>query len=269
MNETMAGKITLKRLRELKRTGEKIASLTAYDASFARIMDAAGIDIVLVGDSLGMALHGDEDTLGVSMADMVYHGNIVRRACKQALRVVDMPYQSYETATQACDNALRLMHEGGAEVVKLEGGEDKAGIVEALTGRGIPVCGHVGLQPQSVREYGGYKVQGRDEEQARRILAGAQALQEAGACMVVLECVPVPLAARITQTLTIPTIGIGAGAHCDGQVLVLYDALGLSVQLPRMAKDFLAETGSAQAAIAAYIRAVKTGAFPGPEHSFN
>ncbi len=264
MNE----KVTIDYLQGLKQAGEKIAALTAYDASFARIMDEAGVEIILVGDSLGMVLHGAEDTLSVSMQDMIYHCKMVSRVSRQALVVVDMPYRSYETGSEACDNALELMEMGGAEVVKLEGGADKAKIVEDLVSRGIPVCGHIGLQPQSVRKYGGYKVQGRNEEQAELILADAKALQAAGACMMVLECIPVALAERITNEVSVPTIGIGAGAGCDGQVLVIYDVLGLSPHSPYMAKNFLNETGSIRSAVKEYIHAVKTGTFPGLEHSF-
>ena len=264
----MSEKITIAHLHGLKQAGEKIVSLTAYDASFARIMDAAGVEIILVGDSLGMVLHGEEDTLGVSMEDMIYHSRMVSQACRQSLVVVDLPYRSYETGSAAYDNALRLVEMGGAEVVKLEGGVEKATIVEELVSRGIPVCGHVGLQPQSVKEYGGYKVQGREKQQAEQIMAGAKALQDAGACMIVLECIPALLAERIGNEITIPTIGIGAGVNCDGQVLVIYDVLGLSARSPHMAKNFLDETGSIQAAVKEYIRVVKTGTFPGAEHSF-
>ena len=266
--DNMNEKVTIDYLQGLKQAGEKIAALTAYDASFARIMDEAGVEIILVGDSLGMVLHGAEDTLSVSMQDMIYHCKMVSRVSRQALVVVDMPYRSYETGSEACDNALELMEMGGAEVVKLEGGADKAKIVEDLVSRGIPVCGHIGLQPQSVRKYGGYKVQGRNEEQAELILADAKALQAAGACMMVLECIPVALAERITNEVSVPAIGIGAGADCDGQVLVIYDVLGLSPHSPYMAKNFLNETGSIQSAVREYIYAVKTGTFPGMEHSF-
>ncbi len=265
----MSDKISIDRLREMKRAGEKIATLTAYDASFAGILDTAGLDIVLVGDSLGMVLHGQEDTLSVTMEDMVYHSRMVSRGCRRALVVADMPYQSYETVTAACENARRLVQDGGADVVKLEGGEERrAQTVAAIVKQGIPVCGHVGLLPQSVREYGGYKVQGREEQQAQRIMANARALEAAGAGMVVLECIPATLAERISKELTIPTIGIGAGIHCDGQVLVIYDMLGISPYRPHMAKNFLAESGNVAAAIQEYVRAVKAGEFPGAEHSF-
>ena len=264
----MSGKITIARLHEMKQAGEKITSLTAYDAGFAGILEACGVEIALVGDSLGMALQGGEDTLSVSMDDMIYHSGLVARACRRALIVTDMPYRSYETVTAATGNARRLIAEGKADVVKLEGGIEQAQTVAELVAGGIPVCGHVGLQPQSVMEYGGYKVQGREQHQAERILAGARALEDAGACMVVLECIPATLAERITGQLGIPTIGIGAGADCDGQVLVLYDLLGISPRIPRLAKNFLEGAGSIQAAVQEYVRAVKTGEFPGAEHSF-
>ena len=264
----MTEKITISRLHGMKQAGEKIASLTAYDASFAGILEAAGVELVLVGDSLGMVLQGGEDTLSVSMDDMTYHSRMVTRACRRALVVVDMPYRSYETATAACDNARRLVEEGKAEVVKLEGGVEQAQTVSELVARGIPVCGHVGLQPQSVREYGGYKVQGREKHEAEHILAGARALEAAGACMVVLECIPASLAERITGKLAIPTIGIGAGVNCDGQVLVLYDLLGISPRSPHLAKNFLAGAQSIPAAVREYVRAVKSGDFPRPEQAF-
>ena len=264
----MSEKISIARLQEMKQAGEKITVLTAYDAAFAGIVDTAGVEIALVGDSLGMVLQGGEDTLGVTMEDMIYHSGMVSRACRRALVVADMPYQSYETTATACENARRLVQEGGADVVKLEGGEEQAQTVACLVEQGMPVCGHVGLQPQSVREYGGYKVQGREKQQAQRIMAGALALQAAGAGMVVLECIPASLAERISRELTIPTIGIGAGVHCDGQVLVIYDMLGLSPRSPHMAKNFLEGTGNIPAAVREYLRAVKAGEFPGPEHSF-
>ena len=264
----MNDKLSIARVQGMKQAGEKIAALTAYDTSFAAILDAAGMDIALVGDSLGMVLQGQEDTLSVTMDDMVYHSSLVSRACRRALVVVDMPYLSYETPALAGENARRLVAEGGAEVVKLEGGEEQAQTVAGLVEQGIPVCGHVGMQPQSVREYGGFKVQGRDPHQARRIMAGAQALQSAGAAMVVLECIPASLAARISDALTIPTIGIGAGEHCDGQVLVSYDMLGISPYRPHLAKNFLAGSGSVAAAVQEYVRAVKAGEFPRPENSF-
>jgi 3-methyl-2-oxobutanoate hydroxymethyltransferase len=264
----MTSKITSKHLQNMKAAGEKITSLTAYDASFATILDEAGVEVVLVGDSLGMVLHGQDSTLDVSMDDMVYHTKMVSRACQRALVVADMPNLSYDTPERALENALRLIDEAGAEVVKLEGGEDVAHIVKHLTTNNIPVCGHVGLQPQSVEKYGGYKVQGRDEKEAEQILAGARALEQAGAMMIVLECIPAALASNITAAINIPTIGIGAGADCDGQVLVLYDLLGISGRSPHMAKNFLEENDSIGDAVAAYVSAVKSGSFPAAEHSF-
>ena len=260
--------MTITRLQAFKKTGEKIVSLTAYDASFARMLDGAGVEIILVGDSLGMVLQGGDDTLGVSMRDMIYHSGMVSRVCRRALIVVDMPYRSYDSARTACENARRLQEEGGAEAVKLEGGVEQAATVAALVEQGIPVCGHIGLQPQSVKKYGGYKVQGRGREAAARICADARALQAAGACMLVMECIPARLAERISREMAIPTIGIGAGVNCDGQVLVSYDALGLSARLPRMAQDFLAQGGSMESAVRDYVRAVKTGAFPEARHTF-
>ena len=264
----MTEKITIAQLQGLKKTGEKIVSLTAYDASFARILDAAGVEITLVGDSLGMVVHGEADTLAVSIEDMTYHSRIVSRVCQRSLVVVDMPYRSYESGPAAYANAYKLVETGGAEVVKLEGGVEQAEIVAYLVDRGIPVCGHIGLQPQSVKQYGGYKVQGRTAEQAERIMTGARDLEASGACMVVLECIPAALAQQISNELTIPTIGIGAGVNCDGQVLVVYDVLGLATRLPHMAKNFLIKTGNVRDAVKEYVRAVKTGAFPGREHSF-
>ena len=251
----------------MKAAGEKICSLTAYDASFASMVDAAGIEVVLVGDSLGMVLQGETTTLNVSMEDMIYHTRLVSGQCARALVVSDLPFQSYESASQALENSRRLL-QAGAEMVKLEGGREMAGIVEHLRAHDIPVCGHVGLQPQSVEKYGGYKVQGRDEQGAADIMQGAIALQSAGAAMVVLECIPAGLAERLTQTLDIPTIGIGAGGACDGQVLVLYDLLGISKKSPHMAKNFLAESDNIGDAIRAYLAAVKSGDFPAAEHTF-
>ena len=260
--------VTLRSLRQMKQAGEKIAALTAYDAAFARLIEAAGVEVALIGDSLGMALQGREDTLSVSMDEMVYHTRMVTRACKRALTVADMPFRSYETAAAANNNAKRLVDEGGAAVVKLEGGVEVAEIVASLVSRDIPVCGHVGLQPQSIRQYGGYKVQGRTAAEAEAIVAGAAALEAAGAGMIVLECIPRQLAARVTQSVSIPTIGIGAGVDCDGQVLVLYDALGISGRSPRMAKNYLRPAGGIGEALERYVGEVKRGDFPDREHSY-
>ncbi len=252
----------------MKRTGEKIVSLTAYDASFARIIDSAGVELVLVGDSLGMVLHGREDTLAVTVDEMIYHSRMVAAACQHALVVVDMPYRSYERKTAAADNARRLLAEGRAAVVKIEGGRDKAEIAAHLVDAGIPVCGHIGLQPQSIKRYGGYKVQGRTAAGAAALLADADALEQAGVSLIVLECIPEQLARQITERISIPTIGIGAGVHCDGQVLVIYDLLGISGQTPRMAKNYLPPAMSIDDAIQAYIAEVKNKIFPASEHTF-
>lgn len=261
--------ITLATLQGMKAQGEKIASLTAYDAGFAQLLESAGVELFIVGDSLGMVLMGHDSTVPVSMDDMVYHAANVARVGRRAYRVVDLPYHSYSDAGLALANAQRLVDAGGAHMVKLEGGIAMAGIVETLTGHGIPVCGHVGLLPQSVEEYGGYRVQGRDADAAAAILADARALEAAGAGLLVMECIPATLAGEITQAVGIPTIGIGAGPDCDGQVLVLYDMLGITQgRLPRFVKDFVAETGSIPAAIRAYVGAVKTGRYPAPEHGY-
>jgi 3-methyl-2-oxobutanoate hydroxymethyltransferase len=264
----MSKKITTESLLEMKSSGEKITSLTAYDASFARILDDAGVEIVLVGDSLGMVLQGQSTTLKVSMEDMIYHTKLVSQGCQRSMLVADMPHLSYSNPAQALQNAKRLMHEAGAEVVKLEGGQEIAHIVEHLTSNNIPVCGHVGLQPQSVEKYGGFKVQGRDEKEAAQILENAIVLEKSGAMLVVLECIPAELAANITAAITIPTIGIGAGVKCDGQVLVIYDLLGIPEKSPRMTKNFLADNGNIRDAVANYVEAVKSSSFPADEHSF-
>ncbi|MGB5179048.1 MAG: 3-methyl-2-oxobutanoate hydroxymethyltransferase [Gammaproteobacteria bacterium] len=266
---TRRSPVTLSDLQAMKRQGEKIACLTCYDASFTRVLESAGIELFIVGDSLGMVLMGYESTLPVSMDDMVYHAANVARTGQHAYRIVDLPYRSYETPEQALVNARRLMDEGGAGMVKLEGGVAKRAIVEHLARHDVPFCGHIGLLPQSVEELGGYKVQGRNEAGASAIMEDARVLQEAGAGMLVMECIPAALATTITQSLSIPTIGIGAGPGCDGQVLVLYDMLGIAAQNnPRFVKDFLCDTGNVADAVAAYIKAVKDGSYPGPEHQY-
>lgn len=265
----MKQKTTVAELRAMKAAGEKIACLTAYDATFARVIDESGMDVILVGDSLGMVIQGGENTLDVTMADMIYHTQLVRRGVGRALLVADMPCHSYDTPGQALENAARLMTESGADMVKLEGGAEVTETVRRLHGQEIPVCGHLGLQPQSIEQYGGYRVQGRDAEGAQRICDDALALEAAGAAMIVLECIPRALAGKVTASLSIPTIGIGAGAGCDGQVLVLHDVLGISSYIPKMANDFLKQGGSIRGAFDTYIRAVKEGTFPGAEHSFD
>jgi 3-methyl-2-oxobutanoate hydroxymethyltransferase len=253
----------------MKQQGEKIACLTCYDASFTRVLEQAGVDMFIVGDSLGMVLMGHESTLPVTMDDMVHHAASVARVGRHAWRVVDMPYRSYETPDQALENARRLIDAGGAQMVKLEGGTDILPVIRQLTEHAVPCCGHIGLLPQSVEKFGGYKVQGRDPAAARAILEDALALEAAGVGMLVMECIPSPLAADITQAVGVPTIGIGAGPACDGQVLVLYDMLGITHQKhPRFVKDFLQEAGTIPGAVTAYIEAVKTGAYPAPEHEY-
>jgi 3-methyl-2-oxobutanoate hydroxymethyltransferase len=261
--------MTLTQLRKLKAAGDKITCLTAYDASFATLLDQAGIDILMVGDSLGMVIQGHDSTLPVTTHEMIYHGQQVYRGSQRALLIVDMPFMSYATPEAALETAARLMREAQAQVVKLEGGAWLVETVQMLTERGIPVCAHLGLTPQSVHQIGGYRIQGRTELEAERLREDALALQAAGASLLVLECVPEHLAADITSWLEIPVIGIGAGSACDGQVLVLYDMIGLTPgKIPSFSKNFLAETGNLTAAIEAYIAAVKNGTFPGPEHTF-
>lgn len=253
----------------MKRRGEKIVCLTSYDASFTRQLEAAGVDVILVGDSLGMVVQGRTSTLGTTVDDMVYHGACVARAGRTALRIIDMPFMSYRSVEVALDNAARLMSEGGAHMVKLEGGDIVLETVRSLTARGVPVCAHLGLLPQSVNQLGGYRVQGRSRTGAERLLREAVELEQAGASLLVLECIPSVLACEITRQLGIPTIGIGAGADCDGQVLVLYDMLGITPgKIPRFARDFLSETGNIPAALSAYVDAVRHGSFPAEEHGY-
>ncbi len=259
----------LARIREMKKAANKIACLTAYDASFARLLEQAGIDVVLVGDSLGMVLQGGTDTLQVSMEDMVYHSIMVRRGLKHTLLIADMPYNSYTDPVQALANARLLVEQAGADMVKLEGGSEILEQIRTLCGAGIAVCGHLGLQPQSVHKYGGYKVQGRSSGDADRILADALALERAGVTMLVLECIPRQLAVRITRALSIPTIGIGAGPDCDGQILVIYDVIGISGYIPKMANDFLGQGGNILNAVTQYVAAVRTGQFPTAAQSFD
>ncbi|MRR52041.1 MAG: 3-methyl-2-oxobutanoate hydroxymethyltransferase [Rhodocyclaceae bacterium] len=262
--------ITLPELARMKREGEKIAMLTGYDASFAAMEDRCGVDTILVGDSLGNVIQGKTSTLPVTMEQMVYHTECVGHMAQRAMVVADMPFGSYqESKEQALRNAARLLAVG-AEMVKLEGGEVMAETVHFLVERGIPVCAHIGLTPQSVHALGGYRVQGRGEEGAARMKREAQALEQAGASMMVLEMVPADLAGEITRQLTVcATIGIGAGKDCDGQVLVLHDMLGVYPgKKGRFVKDFMAEAQSIDGAVSAYVKAVKEGTFPGPEHCY-
>jgi len=261
--------ITTVSLQQMKQQGEKIAVLTSYDASFTRLLEAAGVEVILVGDSLGMVIQGRESTLPVGVDEMVYHTTCVARVRGRALLIADMPFMSYSSADQALSTAGRLMKDGGAQMVKLEGGATQLDTVYQLCANGIPVCAHLGLLPQSVHKLGGYRVQGRDEEAARIMKEDALALATAGAQMLVLECVPAALAAEISQALSIPVIGIGAGPGCDGQVLVLYDMLGITQgRRPRFVRDFMPGACSVAGAVEAFVKAVKGGKFPAQEESF-
>jgi len=262
-------RLNLTHIRKMKAEKNKIAMLTAYDASFAHLLEQADVDVILVGDSLGMVVQGKESTLPVTVDDIVYHTCNVVRGSETVFIIADLPFMSYSNHEQAISNAARLMAEGGAQMVKLEGGAVIADTVKQLTERGIPVCAHLGLLPQSVHRLGGYRVQGRDSDTAQRLINDAKVLQEAGADMLVLECVPAELAKKITALLSIPVIGIGAGSDCDGQVLVLYDMLGLTIgRRPRFSHDFLADTGAIPAAINKYVRDVKLGQFPTLEQQY-
>lgn len=254
-------------LLEMKQSGEKITCLTAYDASFAALIDAVGIEVVLVGDSLGMVVQGHATTLPVTLEDMIYHTRCVTRTCRRALVIADLPFMTYSTPEMAAQSAAKLIQLGGAQLVKLEG--DHVDIVAFLVKQGIAVCGHLGLLPQFIHQIGGYKVQGKAFDSAEKLIHDALALQKAGISLLILECVPATLAQAISQQLRIPVIGIGAGVDCDGQVLVVYDMLGMSTgKRPRFSKDFLSETNSIESALKNYDTAVKTGNFPTRAHSF-
>jgi len=262
--------ITVPKLRQMKLDGERIVALTAYDASFARVLDANGVDVVLVGDSLGMVVQGHKSTLPVTVEDIVYHTACVSRGLRSALLIADLPFQSYATPERALDSSAPMLAAGGASMVKLEGAGPMLETIHFLSEREIPVCAHLGLTPQSVLRLGGYKVQGREQAAAQRLLADAEAVTAAGAELLVLECVPSALAAEITARIDIPTIGIGAGPSCDGQILVLHDMLGINSghRRPRFVKNFLASADSIAAAVQAYADAVRDGSFPGPEHGY-
>ncbi|GAB4553259.1 MAG: 3-methyl-2-oxobutanoate hydroxymethyltransferase [Geothermobacteraceae bacterium] len=261
---------TILDLRRMKDEGEKITVLTAYDYPFARFMDAEGIDVILVGDSVGSVVSGYDTTLPVTMDEMLYHTRAVVRGASGALVVADMPFMSYQAdIIEARRNAGRLIKEGGAQAVKLEGGMNMAETIRALVDIDIPVVGHIGLTPQSIHRMGGYKVQGRQEEQAERLLADARAVEKAGACAIVLEAIPASLAGKITAELAIPTIGIGAGPDCDGQVLVIHDILGLCEKYsPKFVKQYADAATLIRGAVRDYIDEVKKGAFPTEKHSF-
>ncbi|WP_130537845.1 3-methyl-2-oxobutanoate hydroxymethyltransferase [Thiomicrorhabdus indica] len=259
---------TLSAIRKSVRSGEKVACLTAYDASFAHWVSTAGVDVILVGDSLGMVVQGHKTTLPVSLDEMVYHTQMVQRGNQSSWCIADLPFMSDASVETCLSAASRLMKEGQANMVKLEGGERVLPMVKAMSDLGIPVCGHLGLLPQSVEKHG-YKVAGRDESSAEKLMSQAQGLEQAGADMLVLECVPADLAKEITSRLNIPVIGIGSGPACDGQVLVLQDILGITVgKTPLFAHNFLAATNSIESAIRSYVKAVKEESFPAQEHCF-
>lgn len=260
---------TVPMLADAKRDGRKLVMLTAYDAGFARVLDESGTDLILVGDSLGMVVQGHDSTLPVTVDDCVYHVRCVARGLRKALLIADLPFGADATPERAFEASMRLL-QAGAAMVKLEGAGHKLDVIRFLTEREIPVCAHLGLTPQSVLRLGGYKVQGREEKAAARMREDARLVAEAGATLLVLECVPSALAAQVTQASTIPTIGIGAGVDCDGQVLVLHDLLGANTghRRPKFVKDFLAEGGSIAGAVRAYADAVRSGDFPDAEHAY-
>lgn len=263
-------KITITDLLKKKREKRKITMLTAYDYPFAKIVDEAGIDTILVGDSLSMVVQGLENTLPVTMDEMVYHTKLVSRACKNAMVIGDLPFMSYQTSIEDCiRNAGRFLKEAGACAVKIEGGSEVTEHIKAMIKADIPVMAHIGLTPQAIHKMGGYKVQGRTEDSAKRLLEDAVALEDAGAFSIVLEAIPMELAKKITEKLSIPTIGIGAGPYCDGQVLVLHDLLGLFERfLPKFAKRYTNLKEESLKAILKFKEEVENGIFPGEEHSF-
>lgn len=259
----MTAAITLSTLRAMKKRAEKFVTLTAYDASFAAILEAAGVEVILVGDSLGMVVQGHSTTVPVTIDEMIYHTRCVRQGSANTLLMVDMPFMSDATPALALANAARLMKEGGAQVVKLEGGAVIVDTVRLLSERGIPVCGHLGLLPQSINKLGSYRVQGKDQASAQRLLEDAAILEAAGAELLLLECVPATLMKAVSEQAKVPVIGIGAGADCDSQVLVLYDMLGITPgKRPSFSKNFLEDCSSVEAAVAEYVRQVKAGEFP-------
>jgi 3-methyl-2-oxobutanoate hydroxymethyltransferase len=262
-------KVTTGVLQKMRQENDRITMLTCTDASFAALLDAAGVDIFLVGDSLAMTVQGHDSTLPVTMDEMVYHTRIVARRTQRALVLGDMPFGSYQPSPEkAYENAARLMS-AGAHMVKLEGGEIMAPQVEFLASRGIPVCGHIGLTPQSVHAIGGWKVQGRTDETAQALIGAGRKLQDAGASLMVVELVPAAVGKALTEALSIPVVGIGAGVHCSGQILNLYDMLEIYPgRKPRFVKNFMAGAASISAAVENFVKEVKAGTYPGPEHSF-
>jgi 3-methyl-2-oxobutanoate hydroxymethyltransferase len=261
------GNVTVNTLQALKEKGEKFCCITAYDATFSRLISEAGAETMLVGDSLGMVLQGHDSTIPVTIDDMAYHTTCVARGNVGAMVIGDMPFMSYTTAEQALENATILM-QAGAQMVKMEGGTWLSESIQMLVERGVPVCAHLGLTPQSVNVFGGFRVQGRTPKGAKSILADAVEIQDAGASLLVLECVPTELAADISEKLTIPVIGIGAGAGTDAQVLVMHDMLGLSGHTPRFVKNFMEGQVTIQDALRAFVEAVKAGEYPTSEHSY-
>ncbi|HEX5207242.1 MAG TPA: 3-methyl-2-oxobutanoate hydroxymethyltransferase [Steroidobacteraceae bacterium] len=261
--------VTLSTLARMKADGKKIASLTCYDASFALLLDEADVDVVLVGDSMGMVIQGHDTTVPVTMNDIVYHTRAVARGLHRPFLIADLPFMSYPSKDRALENAVRLMQEGGAEMVKLESGGSQADIVEFLAGHDIAVCAHLGLRPQSVHKTGGFRVQGREQDAAAHMIESAKRLESAGADIVLLECIPAGLGKAITQALHVPVIGIGAGPDTDGQILVLYDILDITTgRKPRFVQNFMKGAGDNREALKRYVEAVRTGAYPAPEHCF-
>lgn len=257
-------------LAKMKEEGEPIACLTAYDASYAALVDAAGVDLVLVGDSLGMVIQGHDTTVPVTVANIIYHTRIVARGLRRAFLVSDMPFMSYTNPGQALQNAVQMMQEGGAMMIKLEGGDGQLEIVAHLARHDIPVCAHLGLKPQSVHKIGGFKVQGRDAKQASKMIDSAKRLQDNGADLVLLECVPNELGEKIRAAIEVPVIGIGAGPNVDGQILVLYDILDITQgRTPKFVRNFMSGNDSPLAAIQSYVKSVKEREYPAAEHCFS
>jgi 3-methyl-2-oxobutanoate hydroxymethyltransferase len=261
--------VSLTTLLKMKSSGEKIPCITAYDASFAQLIDQADIEVVLVGDSLGMVIQGHDTTVPVTLNDMIYHSKAVAKGLYRPFLIADMPFMSYTSAQQALDNSVRLMQEGGAKMVKLEANAKQIGIVEYLADQDIPVCAHLGLRPQSVHKVGGFRIQGREQAAADQMLADAKALEEVGADMILIEQVPSALGASITKAANVPVIGIGAGPDVDGQILVLYDALDItSGHKPRFVRNFMKGVDSPLAALQAYAQAVRDRSYPAAEHCY-
>jgi len=266
--------VNVAELHRMRAAGNKIACLTCYDASFALLEDRAGVDLILVGDSLGMVLHGGKTTTPVTVDDIVYHSKCVAPHLARAFLVADLPFLSYATLERALDSSQRLMQEGGAKMVKLEGGREQASIVEYLSVRGVPVCAHLGLQPQFIHKMGAFKVQGRDEVSAEAMMHDARVLAEAGADLLLLECIPSDLGRAIAEAAKVPVIGIGAGDGVDGQILVLHDILNISPTVtlgrtPRFVKNYMQGVPDIESAIRAYVAEVKSGAYPAAEHCFS